>query len=1117
MAEAPSPPPPPVDGEDVPHADVGEVELAPVSAADDAGEPATAPSFGISVAARVAASLKNKLAIVRDTSLVVSRAAALEHVQMTHPRIPTAKLKTIVEPVFEMEPGGRLVIRSKAVTYVSRSRYKVCQVRTGWFCCGCSCGSAESDFSAYGSLVTSHFKVLKALFVIFLLATLASLPVVVINALGRGEATASLPSFFRTTAGNLGDSSFLTNVTLPDALCLLVREQYPLCQVPKSHIARFEAISDAFISGVFIVAFVALRFFAKSEQDRVDDSTVEISDFSVFLPSIPAWLTKKRINDHFSALLNGPSRPAHFPKFRIAKINVVDDGFKRLKLFLRKARIDEALHKLNSKIAQTRLLRLVHGDNEQCCCTRREALQSMDKRKRQLQAEEYEARRKIVKYSTAHSTTQVLETELKELREEQAAVPADKKQGGCCARNFAKEIARKEREVETAKLAAAKLGRDPSEPDEYTSVAAFVMFENDDDCREVRRLYPDAICFRGCCQPNSLRVKGPAGELVPLEVRDAPDPTTILWENLAVNGLSQLWRRALTLVAAVTLLSVSFVALYGASIAQAQLQFDTEAADCRGILQVMNATTTGNTSLSWRSPDGSFDPSVQAIWPVVRTYLLAHRGVADALLNPASRNRSMQACYCQSVSWIDLNLQDLEGSSLSTECPDQYCPRLALLALDKAAAASTCTSWVESYALQTGLTALASIVVVVVNNVIGITVDATSRFDAYYSEDELNATLSIKSLAVRLFNTAILSLLVNAYFPGVSRVEDAHRLHHDLTSSWYESVGASLALTMTLQIVTSNLPVLTTLLQVYLRRKTTIAATQEDLNARYSGPPFDPNDRLGAACLFVCIALVFGAGIPILYLITCVYLLVSYWVDLFGFANVYRTPSRLSNAALLMMLDMLPFALLLHLGMALWTYSFEPIFTSDVSSTEMGFDSRVASSWVLPLLILLAVVCAVLAIRVVLVTLFGGAVKSVINLMCTMEAPDLPVTLSEARDLAEKKLPGLLSRLEAAESARDAGVLTRLPQEEMDVLNKAITDVQAELHEVRKHALTTLVDYNPFRVPRIIKTFHLPPGFADRYEHLNDLAHFTPAAADELVRRHRKSKIVLDEDEKAHE
>ena len=119
--------------------------------------------------------------------------------------------------------------------------------------------------------------------------------------------------------------------------------------------------------------------------------------------------------------------------------------------------------------------------------------------------------------------------------------------------------------------------------------------------------------------------------------------------------------------------------------------------------------------------------------------------------------------------------------------------------------------------------------------------------------------------------------------------------------------------------------------------------SQEELNEHFKGPPFLLNDRYTQIMVTIYVCWTYAISMPILPIFGMLTCYISYWVDKFMFCNFYCTPPQYSDTmgkASTWWLG-LPL-LLLHLGMSLWMMSCEEIFQGETPGHEYA---EIASSY----------------------------------------------------------------------------------------------------------------------------------------------------------------------------
>jgi len=88
----------------------------------------------------------------------------------------------------------------------------------------------------------------------------------------------------------------------------------------------------------------------------------------------------------------------------------------------------------------------------------------------------------------------------------------------------------------------------------------------------------------------------------------------------------------------------------------------------------------------------------------------------------------------------------------------------------------------------------------------------------------------------------------------------------------------------------------------------------------------------------VCVTMMYGSGIPILYLITAVFFFVTFWVDKFLILYCYRKPELLDHYLALRTLKWFKYALMLHVICAVLMYS-----NSDILPEKKIISSKYAA------------------------------------------------------------------------------------------------------------------------------------------------------------------------------
>ena len=155
--------------------------------------------------------------------------------------------------------------------------------------------------------------------------------------------------------------------------------------------------------------------------------------------------------------------------------------------------------------------------------------------------------------------------------------------------------------------------------------------------------------------------------------------------------------------------------------------------------------------------------------------------------------------------------------------------------------------------------------------------------------------------------------------------------------------------------------------------KVNITFTQDDLNYKFLGPDFLIARRYAQVLtdLFVC--LLFASGMPVLLLFGMVNFYVSYWIDKFFFVRYYRTPPRYSAYLARYATYLLPFAIAFHLAVAIWVYGASAAFVSTELASglqnkvsvydQLGINNILSQKYIIPLVYLFCIVLLGICLR----------------------------------------------------------------------------------------------------------------------------------------------------------
>lgn len=131
-----------------------------------------------------------------------------------------------------------------------------------------------SEFAIYGAGITNYFKFIKWCFWMFVVMTLLSLPMLVMNTEGPNRNNSGLQALAQTTAGNLLDnteSADMFEIRIPACTSYGVYDIQ--CSLTRKQLSRLYAYLDVIIVLIAFGAFLWLRKFEKIEEITLEKNT----------------------------------------------------------------------------------------------------------------------------------------------------------------------------------------------------------------------------------------------------------------------------------------------------------------------------------------------------------------------------------------------------------------------------------------------------------------------------------------------------------------------------------------------------------------------------------------------------------------------------------------------------------------------------------------------------------------------------------------------------------------------------------------------------------------------------------------------------------------------------
>ncbi|KAG2433251.1 hypothetical protein HXX76_008319 [Chlamydomonas incerta] len=331
------------------------------------------------------------------------------------------------------------------------------------------------------------------------------------------------------------------------------------------------------------------------------------------------------------------------------------------------------------------------------------------------------------------------------------------------------------------------------------------------------------------------------------------------------------------------------------------------------------------------------------------TRLLFERPVRK-YLSECSESPNATTCY------IGANLVDVSG------CLPCYCYGLSLLNTQSATTdfinhvSDTCKQYWQPFDLQRdGIKVAISFVIAIINSILVTTL----RICKFYVERHWTITSTELSFAVwtyivKMINSVAVLLIVNCSTLSklqseavTSKATGSNKWlsnlilngsYSDFTPEWYESVGFSI---MILMMINVTAPFVRTIVEYSIKFAMRLRllfchcgglSAPEGYNIAWRTPQFTLEQRTADILFNLTLALLFGSGMPLCYLICAVYLLVLFWWDRMSLLSLHQPTQRYSRVLPYVIMFFLPVLLVLHCAFGLWMHTY---FKAELNSMDL--------------------------------------------------------------------------------------------------------------------------------------------------------------------------------------
>ncbi|PNH10237.1 hypothetical protein TSOC_003037 [Tetrabaena socialis] len=254
-----------------------------------------------------------------------------------------------------------------------------------------------------------------------------------------------------------------------------------------------------------------------------------------------------------------------------------------------------------------------------------------------------------------------------------------------------------------------------------------------------------------------------------------------------------------------------------------------------------------------------------------------------------------------------------------------------------AAAAAQQMSW--------GIRLSISLVVAALNAAIKLALKGLVVLGRHWTHTARERSYALQCFFAMLCNTVAVLLLVNCNRLGeLARQSDSgswiryfvrYGSYGDFSALWYENVGLSI---MILMIINTVGPLLTVaveqLLQAFLRFRVLHCMcwpVQADFDRAWARPRFTLEQRTADLLLNAALALLFGSGMPLLYLVFLLYLFVAELADRWALTRLCGNAPRYNKGLSRLVMGLLPWLAVAHCAFGLWMHTYFKVVSPEGS------------------------------------------------------------------------------------------------------------------------------------------------------------------------------------------
>ena len=451
------------------------------------------------------------------------------------------------------------------------------------------------------------------------------------------------------------------------------------------------------------------------------------------------------------------------------------------------------------------------------------------------------------------------------------------------------------------------------------AVCAFVTFDTVAARNVAAEAFPGGALRAAFHALAPSRVQRFRGKHV-LRGSPAGDPADVFWENMHYSAAARARRALLSGLCAFTLVLITTSLVVGAKsfdntlppyveCSTATLPTGTLPCDALfGLSESTSDTDPARTQITrilgdanaancdaYLSSADQFIPNLAPMAPI-------RQGSMEAARDPLALKCGAAACYgCFCSTALDSVAEwHANKSGLRAFCAEYWGKKVSAWALKGVSIVS----------------------VIGVNIAFLVVMPKFTRLEKLATRGEHDAANVRKIFAASFFNAFVVTLTVYANIAELEQFPLVFKgPYTDFTSSWYQSIGSAMFVTVCTQLLQP--PAQSFLIALWHHRRGARVArqrTQRALNALMVGPTWQLSYRVAKVLSTTWLALALSGGLPGVGVMLPFGLWLAYFADKWFLCHTSRTPPRHQDAMTLTMRNSLVWAVWLHLALSAWMY-----------------------------------------------------------------------------------------------------------------------------------------------------------------------------------------------------